>query len=485
VIPQRLSSPWAITEEGMQLVLAVATRGELFEDVKRRALEARGGEPLANAHSTTTRKGVAVIPIAGPLMRHANMLTEISGATSYGAVRKDLQLAMDDPKVRSILLRIDSPGGEVTGVSEMAQAIHEADKTKPIKAYVEGSANSAAYWLASATREIVAAPTASLGSIGVLMAVLDGKAEDGRITFVSSQSPNKRPDLQSDEGRAQYQRLADDTADVFISDVARFRGVSREVVLDRYGAGGTMIGARAIAAGLADRIGSFESVLAELATREEGRARMNHATMMGLSEDVSAEQVGERIRALVETEVRLLAATGAPNVDEAIGRVRAGAEAIGELSTLRAEKAAAEEARLQIAFRAALEGAVAGARMSLADVVSVAQLVLDDEEAEKAQLAVNQLDTRTGPAVVAAVSSVKVSARAMRRLEGYLAGKGAAAPKPHGEKKPVEGGTGPDAQMRAINEYKTQHPNSSTADAYVALAVQRPELFRDLSNEEA
>jgi ClpP class serine protease len=168
--------------------------------------------------------------------------------------------------VGAILLHVDSPGGEVTGIHEFGELIHQARGVKPVWAYVEGLGASAAYWLSSAAEEIVADPTAALGSIGVVMTVRDpSKTKAADIEIVSSQSPRKRPDPTTEGGRAQLQGVVDDLAGVFVATVARNRAVSEETVLAEFGGGGLFVGRSAVAAGLADRIGTFEETLAELA----------------------------------------------------------------------------------------------------------------------------------------------------------------------------------------------------------------------------
>jgi signal peptide peptidase SppA len=262
--------PWVIKAEWMKVVLAVASRDRFYGDLRKQALEARGGQPLENARRTTVRDGVAIIPVVGPLVRHASIFDDISGATSYADIRRDLQVALDDRKVTSILLSLHSPGGEVTGCNELADAIYGARAQKQINAYVDGMACSGGYWLASACDQVITAETGELGSIGVVLAWLDdSKALESvgveEVQFVSWQSPFKRPDHSTDDGKAQYQRIVDDLGDVFVKRVARNRGVDETAVLEHFGQGGILIGAHAVEAGLADRIGNFEDLLAEMA----------------------------------------------------------------------------------------------------------------------------------------------------------------------------------------------------------------------------
>ena len=259
-----LAEPWAITAEGLELVISVAAREN---EISVEALEAYRSEHVPTAERLSKRGPVAIIEARGPLFRRANLFTAISGATSYDIMRRDLQAALDDPSIRSIIVNYDTPGGEVTGVDELAKAIRAGKAIKPIVAYVGGSAASAGYWLASQSSEIVIAETAILGSIGVRAALQDTSkkdAEAGRVEFISSQSPGKRTDLSTDEGRGRIQRTIDALADVFIATVAEGRGVKPDDVIAKFGGGDVLIGSAAVAAGMADRIGNFEAVIKEL-----------------------------------------------------------------------------------------------------------------------------------------------------------------------------------------------------------------------------
>jgi signal peptide peptidase SppA len=321
--------PWAISDAGLKLVLAIASRGAFFDEVRQEALAARNGEPMENTHRVTrhgANKSVASIPVRGPLFRHANLFTRASGATSYGQLRTDLQATLDDDGVKSIVLDIDSPGGEVTGVAELADAIFAARQQKQVTAYVGGTGASAAYWLASAASQVVAAPTAELGSIGVVMAYLDdSKALEARglrqVQFVSSQSPDKRLNLDSKDGRAAMQQRVDDLANIFIAAVARNRNVTAETVLSDFGRGGVMIASRARAAAMADRIGDFESVVAELggrsttlisvpgatAHRENNMSKI--AVALGLGVDASEEAQLAALEQLKQQRAQMQQAT--------------------------------------------------------------------------------------------------------------------------------------------------------------------------------
>jgi signal peptide peptidase SppA len=259
------SRPWLIQHESLETILAVAQRCGDPE-----ALQARTGRPLDNTRTVMMRDGVAVIPVTGPIFRYANLFTEISGATATGVLAKDIQAAVDNPYVRGIVLDIHSPGGEATGINELSKLIASARKAKPIKAYAGGTMASGAYWLGSAADEVIIDETAMLGSIGVVMSYLDTSKRDANsgvnlVEIVSSQSPDKRVDPTTDDGRAKVQLLVDALAEEFVIAIARYRGVDRAKVLSDFGRGGVLVGAAAVRAGMADRIGSLEAVIAELA----------------------------------------------------------------------------------------------------------------------------------------------------------------------------------------------------------------------------
>lgn len=257
------SRPWLMLPEALDTLMAVADRQGDPE-----ALEARLGRPLDNTRAVSLRDGVAVIPVTGPIMRYANLFTRISGATSTQELATDLQAAIDDPKVRSILLNVDSPGGEANGISELADMVFAARDKKPIKAYIGGTGASAAYWIASAASEVVINDTGIAGSIGAALEVrLRSDAQDGkRYEIVSRNAPNKRPDLSTEAGRAKIAETIDALGNVFAAKVAGYLGVKAEDVPAMGDHGGLKVGAAAVEAGLAHRVGSLEALLTEMAS---------------------------------------------------------------------------------------------------------------------------------------------------------------------------------------------------------------------------
>lgn len=254
--------PWLITESALDQLMAIADR---MGDPE--ALETRLGRPLDNSQSAVVRDGVAIIPVTGPIFRYANMFTRISGATSTQVLATDIQAALDNPQVRGIVLNVDSPGGEANGINELSDLIFAARSKKPIKAYVGGMAASGGYWIASAASEVIIDDTGMAGSIGAVVEIklADDKESGKRYQIVSRNAPNKRPDLSTEGGRAKIAETIDALGDVFAAKVARNLGVDPEDVPAMGDHGGIKMGAAAVEAGLAHRLGSLESVIADLA----------------------------------------------------------------------------------------------------------------------------------------------------------------------------------------------------------------------------
>lgn len=258
-----LGQPWAMLPEMVDTLISIADRTNEGPE----AVAARLGRPLDNTRTVNVRDNVAVVPINGPISRHASMFDDISGATSVEVLARDFQAALDDPEVKGVVLEIDSPGGQAAGIGELAAMIREGSKQKPVTAYVSSMGASAALWLASAASRVVIAPSALMGSMGVVWPIsIPQKDPKGpkTIEFVSSQSPNKRPDPETDSGKSQMQAIVDEMAAVFVADVAKYRGLDPKTAISKFNRGGLLVGQKAVEAGMADSLGSLESCVADL-----------------------------------------------------------------------------------------------------------------------------------------------------------------------------------------------------------------------------
>jgi ClpP class serine protease len=234
-----------------------------------------GAQRLPGALRAYLVDGVAVLPVTGPIFPRANLLTEQSGATSLTMLQNDYAVALTDKSVGAIMLLVDSPGGAVSGISAFADTVRVGGQRKPTSAYVSGTAASAAYWIATAASDIAMERTAMVGSIGVVAVVPRqvGPDQSGEIQteIVSSNAPNKRPDATTEDGAGVIRATIDQLESQFISDVAKGRGVPVAKVRSDFGQGGVRVGADAVRAGMADRVGSYEAALR--AARNSGRMR--------------------------------------------------------------------------------------------------------------------------------------------------------------------------------------------------------------------
>lgn len=362
------SQAWALPPTMLADMEAIARRE--LQAGRWEALTAQDGESLKAAPMVEVRDGVALIKVRGVVSRYASWMHDICGGTSTEALAKSLSASIEDPKVRALVLWIDSPGGQVNGLNELAEMIYAARGRKKIVAYVGGQACSAAYWLASACSEVVIDATAELGSVGTVAGFRILPPVDGeqRIEIVSSNAPNKRLDPTSKEGQAAVQIIVDDLEGVFLDAVARNMAVTRDKVLADYGRGGTFIGAKAVKQGMAHRLGSLEGLIAELSGRAQPRAlhqtkaqtaaqtNLGASTMpLTIAEGATAAAVAEALKAQHPEAFATIAATGSADKEAAVAAARLEGIAAGKLEGY-AEGHAAETKRIAEVFAVTLPG---------------------------------------------------------------------------------------------------------------------------------
>lgn len=112
---------------------------------------------------------LATIPIQGVLTKDGPSYY----GSNYDTITKAAEQAGADPDVKQVVLAVDSPGGEVTGLPETAAVLAALAKAKPVSAMVEGMSASAAYWLTSQANHITVTPSGEVGSVGVRMMHVD------------------------------------------------------------------------------------------------------------------------------------------------------------------------------------------------------------------------------------------------------------------------------------------------------------------------
>ncbi|WP_247709229.1 S49 family peptidase [Ralstonia solanacearum] len=212
---------------------------------------------------------IAVIPIHGTLVRRTVGLEAESGLASYTAIGDQLDAALADPGVAAILLDVDSPGGESGGVFDLADRIRAAAAVKPVWAVANDMAFSAAYALASAASRLFVSRTGGVGSIGVIAMHVDQSVKDAQdgIRYTAVFAGARKNDLNphepiSDAAQAQLQAEVDRLYGLFVATVANNRGIAASAVTATEA--GLFFGQDAVAAGLADAVGTFDDALAQL-----------------------------------------------------------------------------------------------------------------------------------------------------------------------------------------------------------------------------
>jgi capsid assembly protease len=205
--------------------------------------------------------GIAVIEISGVLIHRGGWIGQSSGQTSYEGIAAQIEAAANDPSVRGLALEIDSFGGEVAGVFDLADRIRAIRSSKPVWAFVAEHAFSAGYALASQADRIVLPRTGAVGSIGVVVMhadLSDQLNQDGmRVTLVHSgqHKVDGNPYAPLAEAvRDDIQREIDVLRFLFAETVAAGRAgrLSREAAMATEAA--TYCGADAVTAGLADEV---------------------------------------------------------------------------------------------------------------------------------------------------------------------------------------------------------------------------------------
>ena len=311
-----LNTPLLIHPAKAQIILGVLSGrigldASLFavEDDEHAAGASRfvGSTRRADGSASLARNvdGVAIVPVLDTLVNRGAWLDSRSGLTSYEGIAAQLRDAGQDPEVRSVLLDISSPGGEAAGMAGLADLIRSVRQTKPVVAFVNDMAASAAYGIASAANEIVISPTSIVGSIGVVMLHADRSGElaaqgvKPTLIFAGSHKVDGNPfEPLSDAVRADLQASVDAHYRQFLDTVALGRGGRLTANMARATEARTFIGSEAIALGLADRTASFDEVLASLAsnastsatTRPSGRnARKGGISMSTEDLAVAAE----------------------------------------------------------------------------------------------------------------------------------------------------------------------------------------------------
>jgi signal peptide peptidase SppA len=308
-----VTHPWALEPEMLAVVVSIVSRRLAGDDTHPDVVALSNKRELAPAP-----KGVAVLPMYGVIAPKMNMFSEISGGTTFQQATAQLQEAVASKDVSTIVLDWDSPGGNVQGAKEFADAIMKAKTIKPVISQVNYRMCSAAYWVGACATKIVAAPSGVVGAIGVYTIHNDlskALADLGvKRTYLSKgkfKVEGNETEPLADDTKARWLAEMEVPYTNFINAVAHGRGVSPAAVRGGFGEGRAVQADEALALGMIDSIATLDETLIRLTTATtatQATVRADAPTSQTPSEVDETARISERAwRASVERQLLTLA----------------------------------------------------------------------------------------------------------------------------------------------------------------------------------
>lgn len=227
------------------------------------------GEDLEQPAARDSRDKIVRIDLDGVITSAASGGMLSGDGMDVSAIKRSLEQALEDKNVKAIVLRVNSPGGEVTASDTLFHAVQEAAKKKPIVVYMDSIAASGGYYLSCGATKIMANETTLTGSIGVIIQTLNYRMTMDKVglqsvTFTSGafkDSLNGARDMRPEE-KAYVQELVTQMYDKFLGIVSDARKLSRETLKDGIADGRVFTGKQALEKKLVDQLGYVEDAYA-------------------------------------------------------------------------------------------------------------------------------------------------------------------------------------------------------------------------------
>ncbi len=440
-----LSRPWALDRKAFDALVA-AIKGNIAGD----ATNILGGtrDKRDNTPTLAVEGGVATIPIRGVLTKRSDFWSRLFGDSTVESIREDLAAALADSSVEAIVFDVDSPGGSVDGIAELADEIFAARAVKPSAAFTDGLMASAAYHLASAAGSVVASRSAEVGSIGVYATVWDESValhnEGLKVEIIKAgkfkAAGHPATPLTAD-ARSVIQESVDDFMAIFTSAVQRGRAMSDEQV-DHVATGRTWIAAKAQELGLVDRVQTRREFVAAFAAENVGGKKRDG---------------GRKMAALTQAELEKAAAD------------KGAADA--------AAKKAADDAAAAVAAKTAAD--TEAAKKKAADDAAAAALASDPVAAERDRARAILEASFPGQEKLAAelIAKGTPKAESIAELRGHelarIKREGGGTPGPSADDAmPINGAAGPDKWKREFAASAALQTEFRSVDAYVAFMAE-------------
>ena len=288
MIDMHIGRLWAGTEESLQSLLTAAAAQE-----KQAFFDDEDDEEDASPSRLVQRVGdVGVLHVQGSLVNRDSWLNALFGLTSYNEIRKGLvELATDD-SVKTILMSLDTPGGAVSGLSDVSDLVAGIDaNVKPVLAHTSGMMASAGYHIGSSARHVSAGKMADVGSIGVLQVHREATKLEERMGITTTvvragefKALGNPYEPLSEKAKQEIQTSCDYSYSLFVEHVAEHRGVSPEQVKMQMAEGRVFTGEQARAVNLIDEVCTFDEALQYAAgIAREGVAKTESLPQYGSS----------------------------------------------------------------------------------------------------------------------------------------------------------------------------------------------------------
>lgn len=360
---------WLGTESSLQTLLsrmgsADTMQRKAWDDEEDEAQRAPRTSRLVQKEGT-----LGIVRIQGSLVNGDDAFwNEIFGAVGYGEIRNAvLQLAFD-PEVTSIMLDIDSGGGQVSGLTDAAEVLRTVDAHyKPVFAHTGGSMCSAAYFLGSCARRVTAASLAEVGSIGVLVVhrsvarALEENGIDVKVIRSGEFKALGNPYEQlSDEARKTIQQSCDYTYEQFLAHVAKQRGVLPSYVKEHMGEGRVFIGQQAMDVGLVDEVLSLDGALQSALVAKKPNLLEHDPRAFNSQEKMATKTLTPVYAAALAAALQTQQAASPTEADEqpqeqsAENQAGAGQEQAAEATSAQAQQAESQDETVELRAQVAL-----------------------------------------------------------------------------------------------------------------------------------
>ena len=267
-----LDAPWAVLPNRLPFVCA-ALAGS-FARQRQTAMQASSPLAASTSRRTAANSTVAVLRFVGVAVQRTDALGEALGLLSLWHVAQALRAALADESIGGILMDVDSPGGCVYGVMELADEIYRCRTRKPIFAVANSLAAAGAYWIASAANELYVTPGGEVGGIGVydihtdLSKGLEKAGVEPTLISAGKYKTEGNPfEPLGADALAAIQRRVDAYYRAFVLAIAKHRNVPEMLVRNGMGQGRLLDADRAMRENMVDGIATLDDVAGKLARR--------------------------------------------------------------------------------------------------------------------------------------------------------------------------------------------------------------------------